>query len=74
MIIIIVILKIKKIIEAACNKMVFISAICHGQWYFTSYVLQKLFYFFIIMSPNQLTFPFLLKLILDFSTFSKHIE
>ena len=27
--------------EAACNKMIFISAICHGQWYFTSYILQK---------------------------------
>ena len=26
--------------------MIFISAICHGQWYFTSYNLQKKKYFF----------------------------
>ena len=29
---------------------------------------------FIIMSPKQLCFPFLLKMMLDFSTFSKHSE
>ena len=32
----------KKKNEAACNKIFFISAICHGQWYFTSYILQKI--------------------------------
>ena len=26
--------------------MIFISAICHGQWYFTSYILQKIIYIF----------------------------
>ena len=53
--------------EAACNKMIFISAICHGQWYFTSYILQKKKKkFFTIMSPNQLSFPFLLKMMLRF--------
>ena len=51
--------------EAACNKMIFISAICHGQWYFISYILQKIIYF-TIMSPNQLSFPFLLKMMLRF--------
>ena len=51
--------------EAACNKMIFISAICHGQWYFTSYILQKKKKF-TIMSPNQLSFPFLLKMMLRF--------
>ena len=48
-IIIIVILKIikkKKKNGAACNKVIFISAIYHGQWYFTSYILQKIIYFF----------------------------
>ena len=53
--------------EAACNKMIFISAICHGQWYFTSYILQKKKKkIFTIMSPNQLSFPFLLKMMLRF--------
>ena len=32
--------------EAACNEMIFISAICHGQWNFTSYILQKIIYIF----------------------------
>ena len=36
----------KKKNEAACNKMIFISAICHGQRYFTSYILQKIIYIF----------------------------
>ena len=31
-------------------------------------------FFFIFMSLNQLSIPFLLKIMLDFSTFAKHIE
>ena len=66
--------------------MVFISAICHGQWYlgplgprwyftsYMSYVLQNYDFFFIFMFLNQLSISFLLKMMLDFSTFAKHIE
>ena len=41
-IIIIVIFKIKNKLKQLVIKCFFISAICHGQWYFTSNVLQKL--------------------------------
>ena len=35
--------------------MFFISAICHGQWYFTSNVLQKLCLFFLGFFHNHVS-------------------
>ena len=74
MIIVIFKIKNKNKLKQLVIKCFFISAICHGQWYLLLTYYKNYVFFFIIMSPKQLCFPFLLKMMLDISTFSKHIE
>ena len=45
-----------------------------GTLLLTCLTCYKIMIFFIFMSLNQLSIPFLLKMMLDFSTFAKHIE
>ena len=61
--------KLKQLV--VINLFFFISAICLSQWYFTSYVLQKL-YFIFHNHVSQSARPSLsFKMMLDFLTFSK---